>query len=242
MSDARATVLYCGEAFDVQSPDRGVMIGRGGDISLDETNLSLHRRFLILYYSQKTWWLRNTGSILTAELSDGEQRVKTLLRPGGCVPLSTSVTVRLTAGRTTYEFLVRLDDVGTLPAHVSTGGDDLGSAPTIRRIGLTDLQRLLVLALAEPTLSNPRPGGPRPPTNDEAIRRLGWSKRRYHKHLDAVCRKLADAGVSGVHGEPTDKAADRRVRLLEYAIATNLVTFGDLKVLDEPRPRDMASE
>ncbi len=235
MDGARATVVFCDETYELGASSSGLTIGRAGDVVLDDDNLSLHRRFLVLYRSGGRWWLRNTGSILTAEVVDGDHRVKTALRPGGCIALTGPVTVRATAGRTTYELSIGLHGSSAAPPDPGPGrdaGPDGAGTVTVGRVELTDLQRLVVLALAEPVLRDPRPGPVRPATASEVTARLGWSARRFHKHLDATCRKLAQAGVPGMRDANGGRAGERRARLVEYAIATGLVAGPELARLD----------
>src|SRR5690606_38160977 len=53
-------------------------------------------------------------------------------------------------------------------------------------------------------------------------------------------RKLAKAGVRGLHGGPGDIAANRRATLVEYCLTSRIVTAPDPPDLDRPRPADPA--
>ena len=95
----------------------------------------------------------------------------------------------------------------------------------------TESQLLAILALAEPLLRNPGSGAERLPTSVDASRRLGWTITRFKRKLDNVCEKLERAGVSGLRGSTGAGAANRRVRLVEYAIDTLLISANDLPKL-----------
>ena len=65
----------------------------------------------------------------------------------------------------------------------------------------------------------------------------GWALTRFNRKLDNVCQKLADAGTRGLHGGPGKLASNRRARLVEYAVSSQLVTRSDLSLLDDPALR-----
>ena len=69
------------------------------------------------------------------------------------------------------------------------------------------------------------------PRNEAAAARLGWGLTRFNRKLDNVCEKLERAGVSGLRGSTGAGAANRRVRLVEYAIDTLLISANDLPKL-----------
>ena len=97
---------------------------------------------------------------------------------------------------------------------------------------LTESQFALVLALAEPLLRGGAGGRTEIPSSAEAARRLGWALTRFNRKLDNVCQKLARSGVRGLHGGPGSLASGRRARLVEYAVASRLVTREHLYLLD----------
>jgi hypothetical protein len=71
------------------------------------------------------------------------------------------------------------------------------------------------------------------PTSAEAAARLGWSMTTFNRKLDNVCEKLDKIGVDGLRGGRGRLATNRRARLVEYAVATRLVSADDLALLDE---------
>ena len=237
VSDGIATLEldYCGQVTAIP-PDRPFYIGRDADLVVDD-NPYLHRRFVCLSQSGGIWWLLNSGSQLSATVSDGAGRMQAWLSPGARLPIVFERTlVRFTAGPTTYEFDLLLDeapfsaDVLALPESGST---------TIGRTTLTRDQKRLVVALAEPML---RQLGKTPsaiPSNADAAARLGWTATKFNRKLDNVCQKLTQLGVRGLHGGPERLASNRRARLVEYALAVSLVSPGDLPML-ESLPRDVA--
>jgi hypothetical protein len=55
----------------------------------------------------------------------------------------------------------------------------------------------------------------------------------FNRKLDNVCEKLDKIGVDGLRGGRGRLATNRRARLVEYAVATRLVSVDDLALLDE---------
>lgn len=209
-------------------------IGRDADLVIEDDNRFLHRQFLSLASAQGVWLLTNVGSQLTATVSDRDGRLEAFLAPGGVLPLVFGETlVRFTAGPTSYELAIRLAD----PAFVASQIDENETGDTtIGRVVMTPDQLRLVLALAEPALRGTGRAGTTLPSSGEAAHRLGWTVTKFNRKLDNVCQKLAGQGVRGLHGEPGRLAANRRARLVEYAIAVRLVTRDDLSLLDTVVP------
>jgi hypothetical protein len=75
------------------------------------------------------------------------------------------------------------------------------------------------------------------PSSAAAAQRLGWSLTRFNRKLDNVCDKLDRQGVPGLRGGVAASATNRRVRLVEYAVASRLITRDDLPLLDDPALR-----
>lgn len=234
MDDARegaaavASVLFCGERHDVR-PGQRFSIGRDADLVVDE-NPFLHRRLLSVEHAGGLWWLSNTGSRLSATVSDPDGLLQSWLAPGAAVPLVLPRTVVFfTAGATTYEVEVLVPGMYT---PTGTARETAEGSTTLAPPVLTDSQFLLVLALAEPLLRQTGHGGTEIPSSAEAARRLGWALTRFNRKLDNVCQKLTRGGVRGLHGAPGLLASGRRARLVEYAVASRLVTRDHLYLLE----------
>ena len=75
------------------------------------------------------------------------------------------------------------------------------------------------------------------PTGAQAAARLGWNVTRFNRKLDNVCDKFDRLGVRGLRGGVRSYATNRRIRLVEYAIAARIVTRADLPLL-EAQPED----
>jgi hypothetical protein len=90
----------------------------------------------------------------------------------------------------------------------------------------------MILALAEPLLKRDGTGMSELPTSAQAAERLGWTLTRFNRKLDNVCDKLDRIGVPGLRGGVRSYATNRRVRLVEHAMAARLVTRDDLPMLD----------
>lgn len=219
---------FCGEWHQLPT-DRPFVIGRDGDLIVDE-NPYLHRRFLDVEHRDGLWWLRNLGGQLSATVSDRDGRFQAWLAPGAHLPLVfEAMTVRFTAGPTTYEFNLFLS---SSPFDETPNAEASDGSTTLGRVVLTPEQLLLIVALAEPSLRSDGSGRSSVPSSAEAAARLGWPLTKFNRKLDNVCQKLKRAGVRGLHGEAGNLASDRRARLVEYALAVRLVTPADVASLD----------
>ena len=225
------TVEFAGEYFPVDA-EQPFSVGREGDLELDD-NLFLHRHFLEIAHGDGLWWLANVGSRLTATVTDSAGGVQAWLSPGARLPLVFErTTVVFTAGPTTYELTVHAAE----PAfrHTRHVGHSDG-ASTIGDVPLTESQKLLILALAEPQLRRDGTGMSEIPTSAKAAERLGWTVTRFNRKLDNVCDKLDRIGVPGMRGGQRSFATNRRARLVEHAVASRLVSREDLALLDAPQ-------
>jgi hypothetical protein len=156
--------------------------------------------------------------------------VQARLAPGARLPLVFEhVHIVFGAGSTSYELSVHTDGgiYGPAASSVSRVGDE-----TIGHVPLTTSQRQLIVALAEPLLRQSAAGHGEIPSSAEAATRLGWTLTAFNRKLDNVCDKLDRIGVTGLRGGKDNLATNRRLRLVEYAIATRLVTRDDLTVLE----------
>ncbi len=228
---ARLVVDFCGERVEVD-PDRPFTIGRIADLSIDDNDY-LHRTFLAITWDGRLWWLANVGARLAATVSDRMGRLDAWLAPGGSVPVVVPETVvRFTAGGTTYEVDLVLSEAGAAFSTVDVHELDVVGPETIGPPTLTVNQRMVVLALVESALrgSNDRPH--EVPATAEAAHRIGVSVTTFNRRLDKICEKLAAAGVRGLKGGTGDLASNRRARLAEFALASQLVTSSDLVLLD----------
>ena len=222
---------FAGESIAMPA-DRPFTIGREGDLAIDD-NLFLHRHFLAVEHTGRLWILSNIGSRLAATVTDSAGRVQAWLAPGAHLPLVfASTSVVFTAGPTTYELTLLLDE----PAFRDIARPDEESGlSTIGEVPLTPSQRLMILALAEPVLRREGTGMSELPTSAQAAERLGWNLTRFNRKLDNVCDKLDRAGVQGLRGGVRSHATNRRARLVEHAVAARLVTRADLPLLDLPQ-------
>jgi hypothetical protein len=229
--DAAVKVLFCGEEFPV-AVGRQLTIGRCGDVEIDD-NPFLHRTFLVILEQGGLWWLSNVGSTLTATVADDTGLLQTWLAPGARIPLARDRTlVWFTAGPTTYDFEILVDVPAFAPVLLDSFELGQPGEMTVGRVSFTPDQLLLVVALCEGSLSGSRPGSSRIPSSAAAAERIGWTLTRFNRKLDNVCQKLADAGTRGLHGGIGSLASNRKACLVEHALSTQLVTAGDLALLD----------
>ncbi len=226
----RLTVEFAGEIFDVE-PAQTFTVGREGDLAIDD-NLFLHRQFLTIERVDGLWILSNVGSRLSATVTDSGSRVQAWLAPGARLPLVfAATTVIFSAGPTTYELTIHAAEPTF--RETQTIDDESDGLSTIGEVPLTASQKLMILALAEPVLRREGTGMSELPTSAQAAERLGWTLTRFNRKLDNVCDKLDRIGVPGLRGGVRSFATNRRVRLVEHAIAARLVTREDLPLLDE---------
>ncbi len=228
-------VEFCGEWYRLE-PGATFDVGRDADLCVDD-NPYLHRRFLRLASDGDLWWLTNVGTRLSATVCDTSGGVQSWLPPGARLPIVFPLTaVIFTAGPTTYEFHVQIENPSYHPA---TPPETPVGATTVGALSWTLAQRQLIVALAEPLLRREGSGLSEIPSSAEAARRLGWALTRFNRKLDNVCDKLDRIGVSGLRGGPGAHATNRRARLVEYAVSSRLVTPADLPLLDvESNPDD----
>ena len=220
-------IEFCGELYEVTHPN-DFHIGRESDLVIDD-NLYLHRRFLSIYQDFGMWWLSNVGNLLSATVTDVTGQVQAWLAPGARLPIVfPQMQVLFSAGSTTYEFTIFSAEDYFSTASAMAGS---GSSTTIEPMLLTTTQRLLIVSLAEGVLLQSSAGRGGIPTSAEAAARLHWSMTTFNRKLDNVCDKLDKIGVQGLRGGKGNLATNRRLRLVEYAVATRLVSKDDLYLL-----------
>ncbi len=227
------TVEFCGEEFTAPL-DAPLTIGRVADVEIDD-NPYLHRVFLQVHREHDLWWLTNVGSTLTATVGDRKGLFQAWLSPGARIPLALEAfTVWFTAGPTTYDFDITVDDATftSIVTEPELEPEDSPGETTVGRVSMTPDQKLLVIALCESFLRTTYAGQGQIPSSAQAAERLGWTTTKFNRKLDNVCQKLADAGTRGLHGGPGKLASNRKARLVEHALSTRMVTEADLALLD----------
>lgn len=226
-----ARVEFCGEAYELD-PATPFRIGRDADLVVDD-NPYLHRRFLSVRQIDGFWWLLNDGDRLPAMVIAPNTGFQATLPPGGRLPLVFgATTVVFSAGPTTYE--VELHTGNPAQQKDSCPGLAPGEV-TLQPPVLTVAQKALIVALAEPVLRRDGTSTSAIPGSAAAAARLGWPMTRFNRKLDNVCDRLARIGVAGLRGGQGRLASNRRARLVEFAVATRLVTKDDLYLLDAYR-------
>ena len=225
-------VDYCGEWYAL-APGGELLVGREGDLQVDD-NPFLHRRFLRISDADGLWWVENVGSRISATVTEADGGVTSWLSPGARLPVVfPRTTVTFVAGPTAYEFELFLDDA---PYRSAIGVPEGFGDTTVGSVTWTPSQLRLMIALAEPLLRRPGTGLSEIPSSAQAARRLGWTLTRFNRKLDNVCDKLDRIGVTGLRGGRAGLATNRRVRLVEYVIASHLITAEHLPLLEIPDP------
>lgn len=230
MSAPTCRVVFCGEEFPVG--DRPLVLGRSGDVVIDD-NPFLHRHLATVTVTDDLVWAHNVGTRLSITLADDQGLAQTWLAPGARVPVVFPRTVVwFTAGPTTYDFEIQIDDPPLVP---TTATDRVSDSTTVGRVAFTLDQKLMCLALAENLLRRGVEGRGNIPSSNAAATRLGWTITKFNRKLDNVCEKLARQGVGGLTGSSGAAASSRRSRLVEYVMASRLVVQEDLPLLDVSR-------
>ncbi len=222
----------------VLGPGDELTFGRRADLVIDD-NRYLHRVLGRFSCTNGLWWLSNVGSAVVINVGDAASTSSVKVAPGTAVPVSfRSATIAFEAGGANYELRVeRLDDGDdgsplAVGAPLMAAADDLEATTTASSLPLSDEQRVLLVALAEPWL---RSDGTNEQlaTNRQIAQRLGWTITKYNRKLDGLCKKYASAGVSGLRGSSDALARDRRARLAEHVVHAGIVTARDLPLLDD---------
>ncbi|AUH70353.1 hypothetical protein ACN95_16620 [Gordonia sihwensis] len=220
-------------------PGAPFYIGREATLTVDD-NPYLHRRFLVLHDENGMWWLTNLGTHLSATVTAADLGFTATLGPGARMPLVFGRTsIVFTAGPTTYEVQVQAGspDVSAPTVETLVGGDTTRGVPNF-----TESQRLAILVLAEAILKRDGTGASAIPSSAQAAARLGWPLTKFNRKLDNVCDKLDMIGVSGMRAGGGKLATNRRLRLVEYALSTRVISREDLPLLDAEYARNQASE
>ena len=228
---------FAGE-WHVLPVEKSFTIGRDGDLEIDD-NPYLHRRFLELAFHDGLWWLANVGVRLAATVSSAGGAVQSWLSPGARMPLVFERNVVVfTAGPVTYELNLHVE---AAPYDVSRQVDaSMSGEETVMPVSFTKMQKQLIVALAEPMLRREGVSMNELPSSNDAAQRLGWGMSKFNRKLDNVCDKLDRMGVQGLRGGPGKLATNRRARLVEYAVTSQVVTRADLALLDDDALRDQS--
>ena len=229
MTEDRLVLDLLGDRHVVEAGG-ALTFGRRADLVVDH-NPFMHRVVGRVVHREDVWWVQNHGATTRLELHDLESHVVHVVGPGGELPVTADrFTIRFASGPTTYE----IDGERHGPRRAVSGvGDPTGTATVdFGSVPLSPEQHLLLVALLESSRRN-----------DGAIegnaviaRRLGWTPKKFHRKLDAICDKLARQGVRGVKGELGGAADLRRNRVLEHALGAGLISAGDLGLLRAQRP------
>lgn len=228
---------FAGEWHELP-PDKPFIIGREGDLEIDD-NPYLHRHFLELQHHDGLWWLANVGVRLAATVSSAGGAVQSWLSPGARMPLVFERNVIVfTAGPVTYELSLHTEEA---PYEVSSQVEaSMSGETTVMPVSFTTMQKQLIVALAEPMLRREGVSMNELPSSSDAAKRLGWSMSKFNRKLDNVCDKLDRMGVQGLRGGPGKLATNRRARLVEYAVTSQVVTRADLPLLDDEELRNQS--
>lgn len=230
-TDGFLMIEFVGVLHDVV-PGTEFTFGRSADLVVDD-NPYLHRIVGRFVWSNDMWWLVNAGTSIALRLADTASPSYMKVAPGTHVPLSfKSARLSFEAGASNYELNISIravrDAVGG--EAVDDDIDETEATTTAASLPLNAEQRLLLVALAAPSLREPGTEFDLP-TNREVAASLGWTITKFNRKLDGLCRKYSSAGVSGLRGSSDLLARDRRLRLVEHVVTSGVVTDADLALL-----------
>ncbi len=204
--------------------------GRDARLVIDPANQYLHRVLGSFVQQGDTWMLHNVGRFIALVVTDGTTRTE--ISPGGMMALAPpSFTVSFSAGGANYALTGYQAGAESLSV-VGLGATDTTEVSHYR---LNEEQRQLVVSLAEPLLNGDESWPASMPTNRDVADALGWSPTKLNRKLDYLCRRVADRGVGGVHGDSNRRAHTRRLALVEYLVGNRLVTAEDLALIHADR-------
>ena len=223
---------FCGDEL-VLEPGGSLTFGRCADLVVDD-NPYLHRRLGRFVDRGGVWCLEHTARSTPIVVLDSNGPLASTVAPGSALAIvHGEFSVSFSAGRASYELLGGLEDHEWQLDLLGAQGVEGTTTLDWGRVELNDDQRLLLVALCEARLRDPRRTRSAPPANRAAAARLGWSLAKFNRKLDHLCEKLHRAGVPGVHGGVGASAADRRRNLVEHALLSALVDQRDLALLDD---------
>ncbi len=213
------TIEFVGDNHEV-APTRLFTFGRNGDLPLD-TSEDLPSIIGVFAYDNGIWWLRNRTTAIDLHLFDANTRSALLIAAGSTAPIAYKRSlVRVVVGPLTYELTL------------SCAESDEPQAAGVRSPGTPSLnleQRQLLTALAEGSLRGVDPHDL--PSNADLAQRLGWRITKLNRKLDHLCIKFDKLGVPGLRGSARRLATERRRLLVDYCLATSLITTDDLRLL-----------
>lgn len=216
------------------NPEVPFAIGRSGHLAFND-NPYLHRHLLRVGHVDGLWWVSNVGSRIPVRLSEPRAVLHSVLSPGDSTPLvhqRTSIVFQ--ANETVYEVEVRLEPLATPIHHALPTVEPHHGALTIAPGAVSDEQRLLLVALAEPMLRHTGVSIGSMPSLTKVGARLGWSNAKVNRKLDYLCEKLTEAGVPGLVAGGGQLATHRRAHLVEFVLGAKIITRDDLALLDAP--------
>ncbi len=224
---------FIDERYEAE-PDLDLTFGRAGAVVIDELNEYMSRVVGAFVYHQGTWWLQNRSS--NAQLSVvAENGTQTTLPPGTSDPITVgSGRIRFRAGPSNYELGFELTDPPDAPDPASLDPGQIDQSTDAKPtqdfgiIPLNEEQRAMLASFARSWLADPLAEIHEVPPNAEVAHELGWSLKKLDRKLDYLCARLSSAGVQGLRGAKGGEASDRRRRLVEHVIQTQLITSDDL--------------
>jgi hypothetical protein len=234
LNSSALRIEFVGEVH-VLWPGEELTMGRAGELAIDD-NPYLHRVVARFSCHQGLWWIHNSGSSIVLHISDRASSSQITVAPGRAVAISFAESiVAFQAGPTNYEVELSVSALANWATAVDLG--DATLTIDASRLPFTDDQMLLLIALCERRL-RPSPFDQSDlPSNAEVAARMGWRMAQFNRKLDHICTKLSARGVPGLKRVDGRLANDRRRRLVEFAVASQLVTADMLDRLPPPPHR-----
>ena len=231
----RLYLEFCGEDHTL-NPGESLTFGRSAELVIDE-NPYMHRILGRFVEQGHHWCIQNLGRSISFTVKDSVGMSSALVAPNSSAALlHGEFTCGFVAGPTRYELSGGLEGFEWDTDLLGEEGVQGTQTMDWGRVELNDDQRLLLLAMCEQRLLDPRTDHTQPPSNRQGAARLGWSLTEFNRKLDHLCEKLHRAGIPNVHGAMGANAMDRRGHLIDHALHVQLVTASELHLIDRQRP------
>lgn len=209
--------------------------GRSVTVRIGGNDPFMHRRAGSFRWIGARWELHNDGSrcVLDVELDGGfEARIAAgadpLILPPGAYG---SVRVLTPAPQALAFATPPTPRPDPIYGAATTDGDGDPTVDPRSALGLSDQEVLMLVALCEPRLRNPRLHAFVVPTTAELCDRLGITPKRVEDLVDSLSLKVS-RHVAGVIGSNDGRAVTRRHRIAAFALDARCVTTSDLRLLD----------
>lgn len=213
-----------------------ISFGRSNEATLKldrtEADRSLSRYAGTLSLVDSQWVATNTSSRGQMNLQI-EGGLAAVIRPGAApfsLPTPCVAAMRI---QTVTDYVMSIIVQGDMPLlrlpETESGTTTVEIADLLE---LTDRERLLLAALAEPRLVNPHAHAWTVPSTSDLRARLGLRDKQMERTLNNIAEKMQPY-LGDLIGSNSGRSIARRFHMVDFAIRTDLVTVADVHRLDQ---------